>query len=208
MTERALAFETGWGIGPIREALKRLENEGLVRTLPRRGYLVTPLTTKSVDDLFALWRLLAPELARTGIERATPEQMARVRGYADEERSPGARPTSPTDEALARMRSTLSMFDVLAESSANEYFVIVFRRIAGDLSRVGALLLRSQLAEPAEFLEVLPRVDGLLAGDATAAADEIRQTIDVVREGVLRILSRWPSATSSEVTAPARSVRD
>lgn len=55
-----LALTTGLGVSSIREALTRLDHDGLVRTLPRKGYQVTPLTVKSVDDLFVLWGIIVP----------------------------------------------------------------------------------------------------------------------------------------------------
>jgi DNA-binding GntR family transcriptional regulator len=71
VTERALAAELGLSVAPVRAALARLDHDGFVTTLPRKGYRITPLTLKSVDDLFTLWRIIAPELVRRGI--ATPD---------------------------------------------------------------------------------------------------------------------------------------
>lgn len=199
LTERALAAETGWAVGPIREALKRLEAEGLVRTMPRKGYLVTPLTVKSVDDLYTVWRLVGPELARLGIQRATPAQMAQLRAYIDATNEPACAVASLADEALRRINISLLMFDMLAGIVGNEYLTTLYRRIAGHLTRVGILLLQSDLADPADFAEHLPRTDRYLAGDAEGAAEDTRAFIDEAHTRVLHILSQWPSVVASEV---------
>ncbi|HEY1454899.1 MAG TPA: GntR family transcriptional regulator, partial [Candidatus Dormibacteraeota bacterium] len=67
LTERGLAARTGLGVASIRDALTRLDHDGLVRTLPRKGYQVKPLTIKAVDDLFHFWAVIGPELVRRGI---------------------------------------------------------------------------------------------------------------------------------------------
>ncbi len=55
---------------PVREALARLEMDGLVMKEPLRGYSVTPtLDTKTFNDLYDLRRLLEPFAARRAAER-------------------------------------------------------------------------------------------------------------------------------------------
>ena len=69
VTERQLATDLGYGLTPVRQALARLSGERLVRTLPRRGYQITPLTIGSVNELFQVWRIIGPpivELAAQG----------------------------------------------------------------------------------------------------------------------------------------------
>ena len=53
VTEKQLAAELGVGHTPVRQALARLDNDGLVKTLPRRGYQITPLTIESVNELLS-----------------------------------------------------------------------------------------------------------------------------------------------------------
>jgi DNA-binding GntR family transcriptional regulator len=68
---------------PIREALARMEAEGLVVKEPRRGYTVTPLT--GLEDLRALidFRLLIePAAAAAAARRVTPSQGASLRAFA------------------------------------------------------------------------------------------------------------------------------
>jgi DNA-binding GntR family transcriptional regulator len=55
---------------PVREALARLEMDGLVTKEPLRGYSITPtLDAKSFNDLYDLRRLLEPFAARSAAER-------------------------------------------------------------------------------------------------------------------------------------------
>lgn len=65
---------------PVREALARLESDGLVVKEPLKGYRATSLLTlDEFEDLFAFRRLIEPWAARRAAERITPEGVAQVR---------------------------------------------------------------------------------------------------------------------------------
>ncbi len=53
LAEGDIAAETGVSRTPVREALLRLESEGMVRLLPKRGALVLPVTAQEWRDLLA-----------------------------------------------------------------------------------------------------------------------------------------------------------
>ena len=63
VSELELAERLGMSKTPVREALGRLDLEGFVETFPRRGYRVTPVTIKDINDLFAIRALLEPAAA-------------------------------------------------------------------------------------------------------------------------------------------------
>ncbi len=67
--------ETAAGLGvsvtPVREALSTLRGEGLVESVPHRGYVVNPLTRGDVADIFWLQGQIAVELATRAAGLAT-----------------------------------------------------------------------------------------------------------------------------------------
>jgi DNA-binding GntR family transcriptional regulator len=71
-----------FGLTPVREALKRLEQEGYVQSIPRFGYLITPITLKDVEDLYDLRLILEQSAVRMAIQRATDEQLAQIQEKA------------------------------------------------------------------------------------------------------------------------------
>jgi DNA-binding GntR family transcriptional regulator len=74
-----LARQLGVSQTPIREALARLESDGLVTKEPLRGYSATPLLTRAeVDDLFQFRLLIEPWVASRAAELATREDHARI----------------------------------------------------------------------------------------------------------------------------------
>src|SRR6187431_3153004 len=82
VTERQLSQSLDLGLTPVREALARLNHEGLVRTLPRRGYVITPLTPAGVDELFQTFRVVVTACAELAAERATRDDIERLRRLA------------------------------------------------------------------------------------------------------------------------------
>ncbi len=69
LRQDALAEEMSTSRIPVREALSRLESEGLVASFPHKGYVVTALSRAEIEELFDLRCLLEPELIRFAIPR-------------------------------------------------------------------------------------------------------------------------------------------
>ncbi|HEX5469923.1 MAG TPA: GntR family transcriptional regulator [Gaiellaceae bacterium] len=61
---------------PVRHALRRLESEGLVVSIPRRGSRVAPLSVEELEEIQALRLGLETFLARAGAERCTEAALA------------------------------------------------------------------------------------------------------------------------------------
>ncbi len=64
ISESQLCAQHRLGKAPVRMALIRLAHDGLVRAIPRRGYMVTPVTLQDIHDVFELRLLLEPAAAR------------------------------------------------------------------------------------------------------------------------------------------------
>jgi len=199
LTERSVAESTGFGISPIREALTRLDHEGLVRTLPRKGYQVTPLTLKSVDDLFTLWRIVAPEVMRLGVSDATAGQLQRVIDIFGQMAALQEPAADAADAQLHLVKLADEVFSVLAAATQNEYLITTCRRLQNDTARIWALSVQGGVRMPylrvdQEWVRITERRDG------DAAAARVAATLGEVHGQALRIFSRWPSVAASEIT--------
>lgn len=75
LRQDALAEELGTSRIPVREALSRLEGEGLAASFPHRGYVVAPLSREEIVELYDLRGLLEPELIRLAIPNMTPDKL-------------------------------------------------------------------------------------------------------------------------------------
>jgi GntR family transcriptional regulator, rspAB operon transcriptional repressor len=60
---------------PVREACRQLENEGLIRIIPFRGYAIAPLSVAEFNNLEELQMIFEPSAAGLAAERATEEEL-------------------------------------------------------------------------------------------------------------------------------------
>ncbi len=79
LDERKLAEELGVSRTPVREALSRLEQEGFVKNIPRRGTFVVRKTRKEVLEVVYVWAALESMAARLATERASDEEIGKLR---------------------------------------------------------------------------------------------------------------------------------
>lgn len=79
LDERRLAEELGVSRTPIREALSRLEQEGLVQNIPRRGSFVVRKTKKQILEMICVWGAMESLAARLATMHASDEEIANLR---------------------------------------------------------------------------------------------------------------------------------
>ncbi|QSE86098.1 GntR family transcriptional regulator [Rhodococcus koreensis] len=81
-----IAEALGTSQSPVREGLLSLANEGLLNFLPRRGFVVAPITAEDINDLYWAQAQVAGELAARAAAKITDEQLdvlaANVKQYA------------------------------------------------------------------------------------------------------------------------------
>jgi DNA-binding GntR family transcriptional regulator len=79
LDERQLSQDLGVSRTPIREAMSLLEQEGFVRTEPRRGIFVVRKTKVEIVDMIYAWAALESMAARLATERASSEAIVSLR---------------------------------------------------------------------------------------------------------------------------------
>jgi len=78
LVENDLASRLGVSRTPVREALRRLEERGLVRILPHRGAVVSDISTAEVESIYSVRIHLESLASRIACERIGPEGVKRV----------------------------------------------------------------------------------------------------------------------------------
>jgi DNA-binding GntR family transcriptional regulator len=164
--EQQLADDMGMSRTPVREALIRLQDEGLVELIPRRGMRVVPL---SPEDMREIYEVL------TALEVAAVELAAR-RTLTDKD-------LAPLGDALQAMETRLAADDLDGWALADARFHNALINLAGNKrlaslaatlgdqvhrARMVTLRLRPRpvrsIEEHREVLEALRAGDGALAG--------------------------------------------
>lgn len=181
LSERALAARLGMSRTPVREALRRLEGEGMLR---RRtdGMLVVPrLDVEEMLEVLQVRRMLEPEAAAAAAGRVPAAEIARLRVRVQrlaEQAAPDEAERLAIDldlhEAIGRHCGNRVLAEVIADLRRRMLFFVV-RRVP---QRVAAVC--------GEHLEIL---DALETGDASAAHDAMERHVNATRSGLLGALA-------------------
>jgi DNA-binding GntR family transcriptional regulator len=79
LDERALGEQLGVSRTPVREAISRLEQEGLVQNIARRGAFVVRKSKEDILDMIDVWGALESMAARLATTRSTDAEIASLR---------------------------------------------------------------------------------------------------------------------------------
>ncbi|WP_406288472.1 GntR family transcriptional regulator [Embleya sp. NBC_00896] len=172
----ALAAQFGVSPTPVREAMLDLANEGLVEAVRNKGFRVTELSDRELDEFTEVRALIeVPVVARLA-SVVTPEQLALLRPVA-EEIVTAAEAGDLIRYVEADRRFHLSLLSL----AGNEHLV----RVVGDLRKRSRLYGLSRLAQngrlTASALEHLELLDALATGDSARAEAVMARHIGHVR---------------------------
>ncbi len=87
LDERQLGDALGVSRTPIREAMTLLEQEGFLRTVPRRGVFIVRKTKRQIVEMIEMWAALESMAARLATVHARDEDIAALRHMFDEFRN-------------------------------------------------------------------------------------------------------------------------
>ncbi len=83
LDERKLSEQFGISRTPLREALARLEQEGLVKIIPRRGVFIARRTKAEILEMITVWAALESMAARLATLHASDEEISALRLMVD-----------------------------------------------------------------------------------------------------------------------------
>ncbi|MGY0485584.1 GntR family transcriptional regulator [Streptomyces sp. WG-D5] len=176
LTEGELAEAVGVSRTPVREALLKLEVEGLLKLYPKKGALVLPVSAQEIEDVVET-RLLVEEHAVRKAFPARPRLVARLEELLEEQRAQAA--AGQFTEAATTDRC---FHAEIVRSGGNEILSRLYDQLRDRQLRMGVAVMRSHpdriaktLAEHAEIL------DALRAGDEEAAVAVVRRHVSWVR---------------------------
>lgn len=98
LDERQLSQDLGISRTPIREAFNRLEQEGLIRSMPRKGTFIVRKTKREILEIIGVWAALEAMAARLATLHAADEEIGRLRRLFVEFERPGQDPRLHIDE--------------------------------------------------------------------------------------------------------------
>jgi DNA-binding GntR family transcriptional regulator len=205
LREAALAESTGFGRTPIREALRRLVQEGFVEVRPRQGYRVAPITLDSVHDVFELRLLLEPAAVELAIRRAPRAAITDLHDLAH------ARYVHGDQDSYQRfIVDNLNLHVRIAESTGNQRLAYMLRSLLEEMQRLFFLSLDARDSSIEQMHEHHDLYDAMLAGDVETARRIVVEQIEQSRQRVIDALvtrvtgGPAPAGLANVATGPRR----
>jgi len=186
LDERKLAEELGVSRTPIREALSRLEQEGLVRNIPRRGTFVVRKTKIEIIEIIQVWAALESMAARLATEHATDRELADFRVQCAVYLNAQEDGSATVDEYS---ESNIQFHQNIVELSKNEVLVQTAKRLFVHMHAVRASTIKHPqrtLASVIDHNRIIHalinretgRVEKLVREHALKLAEHVRKHVD------------------------------
>ena len=175
LLEVQLADEMGVSRTPVREAIRRLELEGFVVMVPRKGAYVAGLSINDVEEVYEIRTVLETLAVRLAAQRMQPADYAQLDDLSEKMRATWQEGNVDNWGSL-----DASFHELLYKFSRNERLVAMMNNIMEQLSRYRIISLanvevrHNSLSEHQELIEALKRRDSEAA--ATAVAMHIENT--------------------------------
>jgi len=179
LTEEFLSTQLGISKSPIREALNRLETEGLIRIEPRKGAYLRRLATEEVTDLYDLREALETHAMRTA--KLTPSVLAELQQSLKRQRA-----FLKANDRTHYIEEDVHFHAELARATGNAHLCAVLENLQNQiwLSRRNTYDLSSSTAP--DYHQAI--VDALEANQRDKAEDAMRDHIQNVKRRLLEFL--------------------
>ena len=192
--QEAIAAELGVSIAPVREALRTLEQEGQVTYLPRRGYFVTTLDVRDLEEIYELRSVLETRAARRALATIDEHSLERVilaaRDCAD---------AVDAADVAAELTANRRFHFAILESPDQPHTMRLIRLLWDSTEAYRAIYYNS----PAERLKAIRAHDRIIEAVRERDADRLVAELDAHRDRALTVLREILSRTDSSTGRPA-----
>ncbi|MCK8675237.1 GntR family transcriptional regulator [Rhodococcus sp. HM1] len=184
LIERDLAEELAVSRIPLREAMQRLERDGLVVVVPRQGAIVSPFTVDDVRDLFDVRENLEVLAARLAAERADEEGLAALAAQLDT-----ARDATERGDKAAIAAANAKFHTLIVDLAANPLLESILQPLEARTQWLFHLTKeRDATVQCREHEELLAAIAD---HDPDRAAESAFHHVHSGREASLRMAAEW-----------------
>ncbi|MGE3148480.1 MAG: GntR family transcriptional regulator [Pseudorhodoplanes sp.] len=183
LIERQLCDLTGVSRTSVREALRHLESEGLVRSVPNKGPVVSSLTLDEVRQIYEARETLESQAAALFTERASDGDLQDLRDtYArlDKALASGSRKKMEAE--------TLKLYDILLDGSGNEVIASLIRSLHARVVYLRSVSMSHPGRVPHSHNEMKDLVAALLRRDAPTARKASARHVRAASKAALAVL--------------------
>ncbi len=173
LMEIQLANKLGVSRTPIREAIRKLELEGLVLMIPRRGAEVAEITEKSLRDVLEVRGALEELAVKLACQKITDEQIQELRA-AEKEFEQALHSGDVTVYAEADVK----FHDVIYHATDNQRLIQLLFNLREQMYRYRVEYLKREEAHGTLLMEHKKIIETIANRDMDAAVDAVCQHID------------------------------
>jgi DNA-binding GntR family transcriptional regulator len=188
LTELDLAARLKVSRTPLREALNRLERDGLVTNKPRHGYFVTMFDLRALEDAFDVREVLDGLAAQRAAERIELADKNRLRALVHQCETMAAAEDRPMEDLVEEMRIGFEIHRLIARISGNEFLFDLLAKIFDKFQHfvwIELLWLDEWDVARREHAAI---VEAICSGDAQHAAELARRHVRGSRNNIVRFL--------------------
>ena len=187
LMEIHLANRLGVSRTPIREAIRKLELEGLVTMIPRRGAEVADITEKNLKDVLEVRRALEGLAIELACQRITEEKKQDLR-----EKLSQVETAVSTKDSSAIASADVAFHNTIVEASDNDRLIQLVSNLGEQMYRYRLEYLKDTGSRQRLLREHQEIFAGIRNGDKKAVSAAICQHIDNQEEAILSGLREKP----------------
>ncbi|MGF7018621.1 DNA-binding GntR family transcriptional regulator [Lachnospiraceae bacterium PF1-21] len=180
LMEVKLANKLGVSRTPIREAIRKLELEGLVRMIPRRGAEVAEITEKSLLDVMEVRKALEELCVELACERMTSEEIEELRQAAKDFKQ-----IVISKDITKIAEKDVQFHDIIYQSTENNKLINLLNNLREQMYRYRVEYLKSDTVYPQLIAEHQEIIDNIESRNEEAAkrimGSHIANQIEAVR---------------------------
>ena len=198
ITEESIEKWSGVSRSPVREALRLMERDGLVRRETHRGVTVTTMDANQLDDIYRMRVVLEAQAAGLAAARATPADIVLL-----EQRQKQLMAACQGGDPRQYFRENLGFSELIHTIARAEKLREILRIIGGQALRFRFLTYQKSERFTAESLTGAGRVlDAIRDGDADRAAAVTAALLQTSWDEIRDLLHAPPAPVLSHA-APA-----
>ncbi|HZH51186.1 MAG TPA: GntR family transcriptional regulator [Microvirga sp.] len=196
LSEQDLARRFGVSRSPVREALIKLSEAGLVRVLPQRGTQVVKISRAGVEDARFIREAVEAAVVREAALKASPAMLAELNGSLTRQRR--AQRSGSTEEFLALDEE---FHRLLAETAGRPAAWQMIEDIKPQMDRVRFLDMTKAMPRHAVIAQHAVIVDAIKAGDPAAAEQAMRSHMSEILRSLPEVAAQYPDLFEWEAEA-------
>ena len=167
LMEIQLANKLGVSRTPIREAIRKLELEGLVLMIPRKGAEVAQITEKNMQDVLEVRKALEELSVQLACERITPEQVEEMKMAAEDFRK-----VLKSRDVTKIAEADVKFHDIIFAATNNQRLITLLNNLREQMYRFRVEYLKQKECYP-QLLEEHDKLIALISGGEVEEACEL-----------------------------------